>query len=104
MVCLRQCIAQPQPGGMCSVSPHKLLHKHKCICKWYACKTVYPKSLQGDTVQLGSRHQVSYRTPPLCGGGAHARVGDCMQLLEGQAERHRLKVLQIMHHELTALC
>ena len=63
----------------------------------------HPKSLQGDTVQLGAHNYVASWTQ-LHWGGAHAGVCDCLQLLERQTERHRLEGLQVMHHQLTTLC
>ena len=63
----------------------------------------HPESLQGDTVQLGAHDYVASGTQ-LHWGSTDTGVCDCLQLLERQAERHRLKGVEVMHHELTPLC
>lgn len=54
-------------------------------------------------MKLGSRLKASTRSR-LCGRGAHTAVGDGLQLLQRQAEGHRLEGGQVMHHELAPLC
>ena len=55
-----------------------------------------PEALQGEAVWLSQALQGS--------GGAEAGVSEGLQLLEGQADRHRLEGGQVMHHELAPLC
>jgi len=63
----------------------------------------HPESLQGDAVQLGAQDYMASRTQ-LYWGSTHTDVCHCLQLLERQAERHRLEGVEVMHHELTPLC
>ena len=54
-------------------------------------------------MQLGCRLQASIRIY-FSSRGTHAAVGDRLQLLERQAERHGLEGVEVVHHELTPFC